>query len=581
MIDFQWLIGGEAGNGIMTTGVMMSKLFTRLGLSVFDYTEYPSLIRGGHNAYYVRASDVEIFSQKKDVEILVALNRETIDRHKHELAEAACVVYDPTIVKVQEGEFPQSVKLFQVPLLEITRKEKASRFMMNTVSVGASVALVYDDYSVIQNLLDEIFGKKGEKVIQENINLSKNGFDYVFQHFAKDFPIKIEKKPQENLLVGGIEAVSLAAIKAGLKFAAIYPMTPTSGIIPELAKHALEYNIIIKEPEDEIAAINMAIGGGFAGVRSMVATSGGGFSLMVEGVGLAAQTETPIVIIMGMRPGPATGMPTWTSQADLRFMIHAAQDEFPRIILTPGDHVEAVYLTMKAFNLADKYQLPVIVLVDKYLMEGHASVNIEEFKNTFDAYTINRGKMRTDEDLVNEPDYKRYLLTEDGISPRSIPGQKGGIALSGSDEHNEKGLYDEEAENRIQMMNKRFKKLDIALKDLDPPQFFGWENAELTILSWGSSKMPIFEAMKWLKKDGISVSYLHITHMYPFPADEIKAVIQAAKKTLVIEGNKLGQFEGLIKEYCGENVDYHFRKFDGRPFYPEEIVEKVKALIVK
>lgn len=581
MVDFQWLIGGEAGNGIMTTGVMMSKLFTRLGLSVFDYTEYPSLIRGGHNAYYVRASDVEIFSQKKEVEILVALNRETIDRHKHELSENACVIYDPTIVKIEEGEFPQDIKLFTVPLLEITRKEKASRFMMNTVSVGASIALLYDDYSIIQNLLDEIFGKKGEKVIQSNINLSKGGFDYVFEHFAKEFPMKIQKKPQENLLVGGIEAVTLGAIKAGLKFAAIYPMTPTSGIIPELAKHALEYSIIIKEPEDEISAINMAIGGGFAGVRSMVATSGGGFSLMVEGVGLAAQTETPIVIIMGMRPGPATGMPTWTSQADLRFMIHAAQDEFPRILLTPGDHIEAAYLTMKAFNLADKYQLPVIVLVDKYLMEGHKTVDISEMKNTFNSYVIERGKMRTDEDLANETDYKRYLLTDDGISPRSIPGQKGGTALSGSDEHDERGLYNEESENRLHMMEKRFKKLDIALEDLDPPQFFGWENADLTILSWGSSKMPIFEAMKWLKKDGISVSYLHITHMYPFPADEIKAVIQNSKSTLVIEGNRLGQFEGLVREFSGVEVDHHLRKYDGRPFYPEEIVEKVKSIIVK
>jgi 2-oxoglutarate ferredoxin oxidoreductase subunit alpha len=284
---------------------------------------------------------------------------------------------------------------------------------------------------------------------------------------------------------------------------------------------------------------------------------------------------------MGMRPGPATGMPTWTSQGDLRFMLHAAQDEFPRIILTPGDHLETVYLTMKAFNLAEKYQLPVIVLVDKYLMEGHKTVLISEMKNVIDSFTLARGKMRTDEDLANEPDYKRYLLTDDGISPRSIPGQKGGIALTGSDEHDEHGLYDEGADNRIKMMDKRFKKLDIALEDMDPPQFFGWKDAGLTILSWGSNKLPIFEAMKWLKKDGISINYLHITHMYPFPHEEVKAVIHSAKNTLVIESNKSGQFEGMIREYTGLSVDHHLRKFDGRPFYPEEIVEHVKGLIVK
>jgi len=581
MIDFQWLIGGEAGNGIMTTGAMMSKIFTRLGLSVFDYTEYPSLIRGGHNAYYVRASDVEIFSQKKPVEILVALNRETIDLHKHELSENACVIYDPTIVKITYGEFPPHIKLFSVPLLEITRKEKASRFMMNTVALGASLALIYDDYSVIKELLEETFGKKGEEVIQENVNLSQNGYNFVKEHFYHKCPIVIRKKMQENLLIGGLEAVSLGAIKAGLKFAAIYPMTPTSGIIPELAKHALDYNIIIKEPEDEISGINMAIGAGFAGVRSMVATSGGGFSLMVEGVGLSAQTETPVVIIMGMRPGPATGMPTWTSQGDLRFMLHVAQDEFPRVVLAPGDHQEAVYLTMKAFNLAEKYQLPVIVLVDKYLMEGHATVEISNFKSQISNFQIERGKFVSDEDLENETDYKRYLLTDDGISPRSIPGQKGGIALSGSDEHDQRGLYNEEIENRIEMMNKRFKKLDVMLEDLDPPQFFGWKDADVTILSWGSNKLPIFEAMKWLKKDGISVNYLHVTHMYPFPADEIKAVIGHAKHTLVIEGNKTGQFEGIIREYTGLSAHNHLRKYDGRPFYPEEITEYVKSLIVK
>lgn len=579
MVDFQWLVGGEAGYGIMTTGAMMGKIFTRLGMFVFDYVEYPSLIRGGHNALYVRASDIPIYAQKKKVDILVALNDFAVTKHMHELSENAAIIYDPTLVNIESKNLPSGILLVPVPLIEIAKKEAGTMVMMNTVTIGASLALVYEDYSVLENILRETFGKKGEKVIVENINTSKAGFEYVITTSKGKSKIKIIKQPQENLYIHGAEAVSFAAIKAGVKFAAIYPMTPTNGVLALLAAHALEYNIVVKEPEDEIAGINMAIGASYAGVRSLCATSGGGFALMSEGFGLAAQTEVPLVVIMGMRPGPATGMPTWTGQGDLRFVLHAAQDDFPRIILAPGDNMEAFEFTLKAFNLAEKYQLPVIVLVDKYLMEGHMTVNAEAIKKISDEYVADRGKLLTDEQAASEQDYKRYLFTEDGVSPRSIPGQKGGIALTGSDEHNEKGLYDEEAENRIKMMDKRFKKLEMARIDIPKPNYYGWDDAQLTIISFGSNKLPIFEAMKWLKKDGINVNYLQVSFLSPFPEKEVTAVINNAKKTLVIEANKTGQFEGLIREHTGLSIDHHFRKYDGRPFYPEEIVEKVKSIL--
>lgn len=579
MVDFQWLIGGEAGNGIMTTGAMMSKILTRLGMYVFDYTEYPSLIRGGHNAYYVHAGEVEVFSQKREVDILVALNRETIEKHLEELSENACIIYDPKTFKFDFANVHKNISVFEVPLLEIVHKYKTSRYMMNMVSLGASLGLIYEDFGILESLIKEQFSGKGEKVVSENLNLAKDGFDYVKNNFAAKFHIKIIKRDESNLLIGGIDAVTIGSIKAGLKFAAIYPMTPTSGIIPELAKNALEHKIIIKEPEDEISGINMAIGAGFAGVRSMVATSGGGFSLMTEGVGLAAQAEVPVVIIMGMRPGPATGMPTWTSQGDLRFILHAAQDEFPRVVLTPGDHLETLKLTMKAYNLAEKYQMPVIVLVDKYLMEGHKTEAVKEVDDLLKAYKIERGKILTDEEALKKTDYKRYLITEDGVSPRSIPGQKGAIALSGSDEHDERGLYNEESENRIKMMDKRFRKVESLIRDIDPPDFYGWQDAEITLISWGSNKFPIFEAMKLLKKKGVNINYLHVTCMYPFPAREIASVIKAAKNTLVVEGNKTGQFEGLIKEHTGLSIRDSLRKYDGRPFYPDEIIKKVQALL--
>ena len=466
MSDLQWLIGGEAGYGIMTVGLMMSKIFTRLGFSVFDYVEYPSLIRGGHNAYYVRGSDTQIYAQKKTVDILVALNRETIDKHLHELTPTAAILYDPNIVKVDPSEFDTQKILIAVPFLELTKQVGADRLMVNTVAIGASLALFYPDFSILEKILQDIFGKKGEKVITENLNTSKAGFDYVNTNYKGKFSIIATKQEQKNLLLGGGEAVALGAIRAGLKFAAIYPMTPINSIMVTLTAHALAHDIVTKEPEDEIAGINMAIGASFAGARSMVATSGGGFSLMVESLGLAAQSETPLVIVEGMRPGPATGMPTWTDQGDLQFVLHAAQGDFPRVVIAPGDMLEAFSYIMQALNLAEMYQLQVIVLVDKYLMEGHATVDASEIKKIAAAFEIKRGKMLTDQQAAAETDYKRYALVADGISPRSIPGQQGGIALSGSDEHDEKGLYNEEAHMRIAMMDKRFKKLDAAKPEI-------------------------------------------------------------------------------------------------------------------
>lgn len=579
MADIQWLIGGEAGYGIMTTGVMMSKIFTRLGLSVFDYVEYPSLIRGGHNAYYVRGSDEEIFSQKRPVDILVALNRETIDKHKNELSPTAAVLYDPNVTKVESSDFPAGIVLMPVPFLELVKQVGADRLMINTLSVGASLALFYSDFQVLHTILKDAFGKKGEEVVALNSNTSKAGFDYVHTHFSGKFSDTISAGKQENLLVGGSEAIAFGAIRAGVQVAVMYPMTPVNAILTTLSSHALTYNIVVKEPEDEIAGINMAIGASFGGVRSMVATSGGGFSLMVEALGLAAQTETPLVIVEGMRPGPATGLPTWTDQGDLRFVLHAAQGDFPRIILAPGDALEAFGYTMQAFNLADKYQMPVIVLVDKYLNEGHFTVNSEKIKLLSTQFQIDRGKMLTDEQAEKEADYKRYFLADDGVSPRSVPGQKGGIGLSGSDEHDEHGLYNEEIDIRIKMMDKRFKKLETALPEIPQPELYGDKDASLTVIAFGSTKMPVLEAMKWLKKEGININFLKISYLNPFPSSFVSNAIKNAKKTVVIEGNKTGQFEGLIKENTGLSVNHNFRKYDGRPFYPEEIVSEVKKIL--
>jgi 2-oxoglutarate ferredoxin oxidoreductase subunit alpha len=579
MVDIQWMIGGEAGYGIMTIGAMMAKIMTRLGLSVFDYVEYPSLIRGGHNAYYVRGSDAKIFAQKQPIDILVALNRETIDKHKKELSPKAAIIFDPNVTKVDPTEFSSEQLQVPVPLLELTKQVGADRLMINTVAVGASLALFYGDYAVLEKIINDAFGKKGEKVVAENINTSKAGYDYVAKNFQGKFFATVTQLPQKSLLMGGAEAVALGAIKAGVKFVAIYPMTPVNTTMTTITAQSLKYSIVTKEPEDEIAGINMAIGAGFAGVRSMAATSGGGFALMSEALGLAAQAETPVVIIEGMRPGPSTGMPTWTDQGDLRFVLHASQGDFPRIVLAPGDITECLTYTMDAFNLAEKYQMPVIVLVDKYIMEGHSTINNEELRAKIAAYKIDRGKMLKDSELENETDYKRYALVSDGISPRSIPGQKGGIALNGSDEHDEKGLYNEEADNRNKMMEKRYKKLEMATPEIHPLDMYGPQNAALTILGFGTTMLAILDAMEQLQRENIHVNFVKVGSMSPFPSDLLSTIIRGAQKTLVVEANYAGQFEGIIKEHTGLSVNHHFRKYDGRPFYPEEIVAKVKELI--
>lgn len=581
MIDIQWLIGGEAGYGIMTTGLMMSKIATRLGLSVFDYVEYPSLIRGGHNAYYVRASDEAITSQKKTVDILVALNADTVKLHIDELAQNAAVLFDPNVLKLTVEQFPVSVRLFPVPFLELTKKVGADRLMINTVSVGSSLALFYKEFTVLEKMMHDTFGRKGEEVVALNINTSKAGFDYVVDNFGPTHVADIKDTPQQRMLMSGSEAIAFGAIRAGLKFTAIYPMTPINTVMTTLVAHALKYNIVVKEPEDEIAGINMALGASFAGARSMVATSGGGFALMSESIGLAAQTEVPIVVILGMRPGPATGMPTWTEQGDLRFALHSPQGDFPKIVMAPGDMLEAFEDTMHALNLAEKYQLPVIVLVDKHINESHATVVIDELKAKSEKFKIERGKILTDEQAAAETDYKRYALVEDGISPRSLPGQQGGIGLSGSDEHDEKGLYNEESEVRIKMMDKRFKKLEaaIAAGEFPAPKLIGDPDAQLMIVGYGSTKFGVLDAMRQLKKENISVNFLQVTYLEPFPAEAFNEMIGKAKKTLVIENTKVGQFEGVIREKTGYVFEHNLRKYDGRPFYPEEVIAKVRTLL--
>lgn len=580
---FSWKVAGEAGHGILNAGLQMfARSCLRGGLHVFATAEYPSLIRGGHNNLDVRVSDAELFAHTKHVNLLVALDKNSIDKHKSKITPEGGVIYDSDTVKVDPTYVGRDdIFIYPIPLFKLA-DQSGGKIMRNTVAMGATFALLDYDMEILYGVLRDNFGtKKGEAVANANIVAAKLGYDYIKQNFdTEKFPFRLQKieQKEKRIFMSGNESITAGAIKAGCKFYAAYPMTPASSILSNMAAQERNFDIVVKHTEDEIAAINMAIGASFAGVRSAVGTSGGGFALMVEGLGLAAQTEVPIVIIEAQRPGPATGMATHSGQGDLRFVLHASTDEFPRIVLAPGDLNDCFYMTIDAFNLAEKYQLPVIILTDKYLGESYWSAQV------FDqgSVKIGRGKMLTDEEAEKQQGYRRYKITEDGVSPRAVPGQKNCTHVASSYEHDEEGYEREEEEIRVAMHNKRFRKLEEAEKETDAKstQKFGNGVADVSIISWGSNKGPIREAMRALEQeDGIFANFLQVVYMSPFPARRVGEFLKDAKKIVLIECNKTGQLGSLVKEHTGVDIKNRVLKYDGRPFAPEDIQAGIKQIL--
>lgn len=565
---FSVKIGGQAGQGIKSAGLMLAKFATRSGYNIYTYTEYPSLIRGGHNVMQINISSQEVLAPQKYIDFLIALNQQTIDQHLDELTPGSAILFDGedgldvSKVNSEIGRYP-------IPLSKLAADAGGKELLSNSVALGAVVAFLGGDLIVLQEITSEEFADKDPQVVQTNRQAVQLGYNFATQNFASSIKKILQPIPNADLkiIVNGNEAVALGAIAAGLQLAAIYPMTPITSILHILALHQQEYGYIYKQPEDEISAINMAIGASFAGVRAMTATSGGGFCLMTEGLGLAGMTETPLVVILGMRAGPATGMPTWSEQGDLQFVLHAAHGDFPRIVLAPGNGKEAFFQTRQAFNLADKYQTPVIILVDKNLCENDQSFAIFD---TF-SFEYDRGKFT----LFVTPNYQRYSLQADGISSRTIPGV-GNFFIANSDEHNQTGFSSDKVGDRHTQMAKRMTKLETcAREDMPTPQLVGPQGADLTIVSWGSSQGAILEALKNFD----NVNFLPISWMSPFPAQEVKNILGKARRVLDIECNYPGQLASLIREKTGLEIADKMLKFDGRPFYSEEIVDKIKEVL--
>ncbi len=577
MNKFTWKIGGEAGYGILSAGAMFTRAMLRAGLYVFDYPEYPSLIRGGHNTYEVIVSDEKVYAPHRPINLLVALNENTINEHKHELSDDAAIIYNTNNIKLNEAEFPATMILIGMPLEEIAEKSGAPKVARNVVSLGASFALLEMPFDHLQKVIELNFKlkKKDDKVVTSNMSAAKAGYDFIKDDLKKKFNYQAKTSDNpDRMIMTGNDAISWGAIQAGCKFYSAYPMTPASSILHTFAANARKHKLVVKHVEDEISAINTAIGASYAGVRSMTGTSGGGFALMTEAWGMAAMMELPLVVVEAMRGGPSTGVPTWTSQADLKFLLSASQGEFPRFVIAPGDVEQCFNLIQDAFNIADEYQTPVMFITDKMLAASHKWVEKKDLENK----KIKRGKILTDKELENKKDYKRYEYTDDGLSPRSIPGTKGGEYISNSDEHDEYGYSEEGAEEITKMMNKRFLKESLAAKHLPQPELEGEKNSDITLISWGSTRGAILEAMAKLKKEDVKVNFLQIKFISPFPTEVVKQVFKKAKKVAIVECNKTGQLAGWLREQTGLAPDYKILKYDGRPFFIDELVDTIKEL---
>ena len=559
-------IAGAAGQGMQTLGFILGKVLTRSGYHVFAIQDNESRIRGGHNFFQLRISEKAVFSMTSLVDILIALNENAFTAHQEELSERGAIIFDDEKIKVK----PTKVHSAGTPLEHLALKNGGDIIYSNSVALGVAIGILKLDCVSLDNLLRDFFSHKKE-IAEANSHAAHAGYDYALRHFQYKSLILPPRNPSQKIFINGHEAIALGALAAGCQFISAYPMSPATSILTYLAGKADEFNMVVEQAEDEIAAINMAIGASFSGVRAMTATSGGGFSLMVESLGLAGISETPLVVVNAQRPGPATGLPTRTEQGDLRFALHASQGEFPRIILAPATAREAFYLTIKAFHLADKYQVPVIILTDQYLADSFYT------EERFDLSQIKVNRFfPSKKELNDQKPYLRYRFTATGVSPRIPPSWEEMETIADSHEHGEDGHITEDALIRSKMVEKRFKKLEEISQEMSPPLSIGSDKADLLVIGWGSIYGILKEATEYLINEGISIKMMHLQEIWPFPKKQVIAQIDKVKKWVVIENNYTSQLAGIIQEHTCRKPGGSIVKYDGRPFFFEEVLKSLK-----
>ncbi len=577
--EMTFKIGGEAGQGVESSGAGFAKALARAGWHVFGIQDYYSRIRGGHNFYQIRVSEEPIYSHTEGVDLLLALTQEAVDRHCDEVATGGGVICEECLEVDCEALEKRDIAYFPAPLTDIALEQGGAEVMRNTAALGVAAGLIAFPFEVMASVIEDNFKKKSAGAVKRNLQVGEAGYHFAEDNYGGklDYRLgRIEDAPP-RMVMNGNEALALGALLAGCKFVAGYPMTPATSILQWMAVHGEGYGVVVKHTEDEIAAILMLIGAAHMGVRAMAPTSGGGFSLMTEALGLAGITETPIVIVEAQRPGPATGLATRTEQGDLLFILHASQGEFPRIVLSPGTVEECFEAGWRAFNLGEKYQCPVIILSDNFLANSVRTIDMNALD--FAGVEIDRGELLTDHDLNQlEGEYLRYAYTESGISPRALPGHPNAVYQATGNEHTPDGHLTEEPEPRRMQVEKRLRKLDTALQEMDGPVWYGPREAELTLLSWGSTYGPLRESVDRLTAEGREVNMLHIQDVWPFPTEKVRAALADAGRTVMVEGNATGQMAFLLEAHTGVKIDGHIRRYDGRPFSPEYILARLEEV---
>jgi 2-oxoglutarate/2-oxoacid ferredoxin oxidoreductase subunit alpha len=570
-------IGGAAGQGVATPGDIFAKIFSRRGLHLNAYNAYQSIIRGGHTFLTIRTGPDEVTSMGDGIDLLIPLNQDTMNRHLELLTAGGACIYNADTIK--PGVAGNGVQLCPIPvstLADISRNKVAQ----NTLAIGAALSMMGIGFEALESVLREQFRKKEDAVINENIALARSGYDYATQNFHA-FAHPLPMTDNKYAVLSGNAAMAMGGAAAGVKFYVAYPMSPATGVLHWFASHARDANVMVRQAEDEIAVINMAIGAANAGVRSMCATSGGGFALMSEGLGLSAMMETPVVVIDCQRAGPSTGVPTKTEQGDLWQMLGAAFGDYPKAIAAPLDIGDCFTLIPEIFNVVDRFQVPGIVLCDLLLAEGRLSVDpkILDFSPTVD-----RGELITKANANGasheEGGYKRYKITESGVSPRAIPGVPGYLHTLSSDEHDEDGVLisDEytNATKRRAMMEKRMRKEQGIEKMVPPPVLQGPKGADVTLIGWGSTQGVLQEARELLAAQGISSNQLQIRWLVPLHGEAIVEILKDSRHTIIVENNFSGQFARYLRSETSFVPNGHIRKYDGEPFMPHHIVEAVK-----
>ncbi|MDP3956975.1 MAG: 2-oxoacid:acceptor oxidoreductase subunit alpha [bacterium] len=561
--DISLVLGGAAGMGVQTVEALLVQVLKREGYNVFASKEYMSRIRGGSNSTEIRVTDKKRGAFVKRIDFLFAMDKDVIPHLEGRISKETIVLGEREKVCNTTGE----CHVIDIPFTRFAN-ELGNPLYTSTVAVGVALGILRADEAVFENYIREHFARKGEEVVKKNIEAAVKGYAFgkhIAYHEGIEVRLAKSQAVEKELLLDGTEALGLGVLAAGCNYISSYPMSPGTGLLTFLAEHSKTFGVVVDQAEDEIAAINQGLGAWYAGARAIVTTSGGGFDLMVEGVSLAGIIETPIVVHIGQRPGPATGLPTRTEQADLNLVLYAGHGEFPRAIFAPGTPEEAFLVAQQAFHIADKYQVPVFILTDQYFIDSARSLPED------------RLQMIKSEDFVIETkaDYKRYAITRDGVSPRGVPGYGVGLVGIDSDEHDEEAHITESAAMRVAMHEKRLRKMKgIRKESLMPTEIGDVAHADTIIVSWGSNLGVIEEALEILGRDDLAG--LHFHQVYPLPEKAKK--LFAKKKIIVLENNFSGQFANLLKLEYGVKISDTILKYDGDPFSVEEVIEKLKAI---